>query len=71
MGKDQRNSWSGVIIIKRRQINRTYEYFAQINELNNDPSVHGIIVQMPLDSEKPIDADLVTNSVLPEKDVDG
>lgn len=43
----------------------------QIDQLNNDPTIHGIIVQMPLDSEKPIDADLITNSVLAEKDVDG
>lgn len=43
----------------------------QLEELNNDPSVHGIIVQMPLDCEEKIDSDLVTDSVSPEKDVDG
>lgn len=43
----------------------------QLDELNNDPNVHGIIVQMPLDCEEKIDSDLVTDYVSPEKDVDG
>lgn len=43
----------------------------QLDELNNDPHVHGIIVQMPLDCEEKIDSDLVTDYVSPEKDVDG
>lgn len=43
----------------------------QIHALNNDPNVHGIIVQMPLDSDNPIDSNLITDSVCPEKDVDG
>lgn len=46
-------------------------YTRQLKELNNDPNVHGIIVQMPLDSENKIDSDLVTDYVSPEKDVDG
>jgi len=33
--------------------------------------VHGIIVQMPLDSVHRIDSTLVTDSVSPSKDVDG
>ncbi|XP_055387573.1 C-1-tetrahydrofolate synthase, cytoplasmic isoform X2 [Condylostylus longicornis] len=44
---------------------------AKISELNNDPKVHGIIVQMPLDCENKIDSILVTDAVSPEKDVDG
>lgn len=40
-----------------------------INTLNNNPSVHGIIVQLPLDN--PGETDTVVNLVSPEKDVDG
>lgn len=43
----------------------------QLDELNNDPNVHGIIVQMPLDCDEKIDSDLVTDYVSAEKDVDG
>lgn len=41
----------------------------RINELNANPDVHGILVQMPL--PKHIDADLVMRCVHPSKDVDG
>ena len=43
----------------------------KIVELNDDPHVHGIIVQLPLDCKTKIDASLATNAVMPEKDVDG
>lgn len=33
--------------------------------------MHGIIVQLPFDSEEPIDANKITNLVAPHKDVDG
>lgn len=39
-----------------------------IDELNNDPSVHGIIVQLPLTN--PSETDAVVNMVGPNKDVD-
>lgn len=39
-----------------------------INELNNDESIHGIIVQLPLSD--PVHTDEVVNLVAPEKDVD-
>lgn len=42
-----------------------------LNKINLDPSVHGIIVQMPLDSVNVIDSTLITDSVNPSKDVDG
>lgn len=42
---------------------------ALIDRLNNDPEVHGILVQLPL--PKHLDEDLVINSINPEKDVDG
>lgn len=40
-----------------------------IDELNEDPTVHGILVQLPL--PKQIDEDTVTNHISPAKDVDG
>uniref|UniRef100_A0A8C6XEX6 C-1-tetrahydrofolate synthase, cytoplasmic n=1 Tax=Naja naja TaxID=35670 RepID=A0A8C6XEX6_NAJNA len=42
-----------------------------INNLNEDPAIHGFIVQLPLDSNKPINTEKITNAVAPEKDVDG
>ncbi|HET6864037.1 MAG TPA: bifunctional 5,10-methylenetetrahydrofolate dehydrogenase/5,10-methenyltetrahydrofolate cyclohydrolase [Candidatus Saccharimonadales bacterium] len=39
-----------------------------LNKLSNDKTVHGIIVQLPL--EKPDDTDRIVNSVNPAKDVD-
>ncbi|XP_067411026.1 C-1-tetrahydrofolate synthase, cytoplasmic [Emydura macquarii macquarii] len=42
-----------------------------ITALNEDPAVHGFIVQLPLDTDKPISTEKVTNAVAPEKDVDG
>lgn len=47
------------------------ELLQKLDELNEDPSVHGILVQMPLDCEESIDSHLVTNRVLSSKDVDG
>ena len=43
--------------------------FARIAELNADPSVHGILVQLPL--PKHFDSEAVLESISPEKDVDG
>ena len=42
---------------------------ALIDELKADPTVHGILVQLPLPSH--VDESLVTNHIAPEKDVDG
>ena len=41
----------------------------EIDKLNNDKKVHGVLVQMPL--PKHIDTNKIQNAVLPEKDVDG
>ena len=41
----------------------------QVDALNNDPRVHGILVQMPL--PKHMSADKVIRRIKPEKDVDG
>ncbi|MCA4774970.1 bifunctional methylenetetrahydrofolate dehydrogenase/methenyltetrahydrofolate cyclohydrolase FolD [Wolbachia endosymbiont of Mansonella ozzardi] len=45
------------------------ELIAKINELNSDPSIHGILVQLPL--PRHIKASRVINTVSVEKDVDG
>lgn len=45
------------------------ELLALIDQLNNDPEIHGILVQLPL--PKHLDEDLVINSISPAKDVDG
>ncbi|AFO90331.1 bifunctional methylenetetrahydrofolate dehydrogenase/methenyltetrahydrofolate cyclohydrolase FolD [Phaeobacter inhibens] len=42
---------------------------AVVDKLNNDPSVHGILVQLPLPDH--LNEDLIINSIAPEKDVDG
>ena len=45
------------------------DLLAVINTLNNDPTVHGILVQLPLPGH--LNEDLIINSIAPEKDVDG
>lgn len=45
------------------------DLLALIDQLNNDPAVHGILVQLPL--PKHLNEDLVINSISPAKDVDG
>ncbi|WP_170372036.1 bifunctional methylenetetrahydrofolate dehydrogenase/methenyltetrahydrofolate cyclohydrolase FolD [Ruegeria arenilitoris] len=45
------------------------DLLALIEKLNNDPAVHGILVQLPL--PKHLNEDLVINSIDPAKDVDG
>ena len=45
------------------------ELLEMINRLNNDPAIHGILVQLPLPSY--INKDLILKSISPEKDVDG
>jgi methylenetetrahydrofolate dehydrogenase (NADP+) / methenyltetrahydrofolate cyclohydrolase len=41
----------------------------QVRALNDDPAIHGILVQLPLPSH--IDEQRVTQAILPSKDVDG
>lgn len=45
------------------------DLLALIQQLNADPAVHGILVQLPLPDH--LDSDLVINSIDPAKDVDG
>ncbi|KAI4468913.1 c-1-tetrahydrofolate synthase cytoplasmic-related [Holotrichia oblita] len=47
------------------------ELLSKLKKLNEDPKVHGIIVQLPLDSDNNIDQHLITDTVSPDKDVDG
>ena len=45
------------------------DVLAMVEKLNNDPAVHGILVQLPL--PKQIDGEKVINTIDPAKDVDG
>lgn len=45
------------------------DLLALVDQLNNDPKVHGILCQLPLPDH--LNEDLVINSIAPEKDVDG
>ena len=45
------------------------ELLSLINDLNNDPGVHGILCQLPL--PKHLDESMMINAINPEKDVDG
>jgi methylenetetrahydrofolate dehydrogenase (NADP+) / methenyltetrahydrofolate cyclohydrolase len=45
------------------------DLLARIDELNRDPQIHGILVQLPLPAH--IDSHKVIEAIAPEKDVDG
>jgi methylenetetrahydrofolate dehydrogenase (NADP+)/methenyltetrahydrofolate cyclohydrolase len=45
------------------------ELLEQVAQLNADPEIHGILVQLPLPSQ--IDPDAITLAISPSKDVDG
>ena len=45
------------------------ELIAEVERLNHDPRIHGILVQLPL--PRHIDADAVIAAIAPDKDVDG
>ncbi|MEE4188222.1 MAG: bifunctional methylenetetrahydrofolate dehydrogenase/methenyltetrahydrofolate cyclohydrolase FolD [Roseobacter sp.] len=45
------------------------DLLAVVEQLNNNPEIHGILVQLPLPDH--LDEDLIINSIAPEKDVDG
>ena len=44
------------------------ELMAKVDELNNDPTIHGFLVQLPLPSH--LDEEQVINAISPSKDVD-
>ena len=62
---------AGIASIERRLPCETTQdaLLAEINALNIDPSVHGILVQLPLPQH--IDAAVVLDRICPSKDVDG
>ncbi len=45
------------------------DILALVQQLNNDPAVNGILVQLPL--PKHVDSNKILNTILPDKDVDG
>ncbi len=48
---------------------KEFDLLALITKLNQNPKIHGLLVQLPL--PKHIDEKLVTDAILPFKDVDG
>ncbi|MBO5547361.1 MAG: bifunctional methylenetetrahydrofolate dehydrogenase/methenyltetrahydrofolate cyclohydrolase FolD [Candidatus Methanomethylophilaceae archaeon] len=44
------------------------QLMSKVDELNNDPSIHGFLVQLPLPSH--LDEEMVINAIDPKKDVD-
>ena len=61
----------GMASFEHRLPDKTTEddLLALIEQLNGDPAVHGILVQLPLPAQ--IDAHAVINAIDPDKDVDG
>ena len=45
------------------------ELMALVRDLNEDPAIHGILVQLPLPAQ--LDEEAVTQAIAPSKDVDG
>ncbi len=56
-------------VIDRREHATTEELVARLHEWNTDPSIHGILVQLPLPEN--IDTDAVVHAIDPQKDADG
>ncbi|TRY57019.1 hypothetical protein DNTS_023929 [Danionella cerebrum] len=65
--------------LRRLKLHRGLYHYCEMSKkvlrsivaVNENPDVHGLIVQLPLDSINPINTERVTNAVAPEKDVDG
>jgi methylenetetrahydrofolate dehydrogenase (NADP+) / methenyltetrahydrofolate cyclohydrolase len=57
------------VLIKYPETLTETELLAKIDELNHDPSIHGILVQLPL--PKQIDESHIIEAISAEKDVDG
>lgn len=56
-------------IVRMPETTTQDELLKQVNELNADPEIHGILVQLPLPSQ--IDPDTIMLAISPSKDVDG
>lgn len=48
---------------------KTEEVVKKVEEFNNDPKINGIILQLPVPEN--IDSEIILNTILPNKDVDG
>ncbi|KAA9023801.1 bifunctional methylenetetrahydrofolate dehydrogenase/methenyltetrahydrofolate cyclohydrolase FolD [Niallia endozanthoxylica] len=57
------------LLIEMPEETKEEELLAKIEELNGDPKIHGILVQLPL--PKHIDEKKVIETIIPAKDVDG
>lgn len=67
--KDGAEVGANVILDKQQPTISQDDLIKLINKYNNDPKVHGLIVQMPL--PKHINENIIKLSVNPKKDVDG
>ena len=69
--KDKAAQQAGFVVrtVKLPADTRQEELLRTVGELNDDPSVHGILVQLPLPDG--LDADAVVRAIDPRKDVDG
>jgi methylenetetrahydrofolate dehydrogenase (NADP+)/methenyltetrahydrofolate cyclohydrolase len=57
-------------VLEKYEVSMTEaELLARVDALNNDPTIHGILVQLPLPAH--IDANKVIEAISPAKDVDG
>jgi methylenetetrahydrofolate dehydrogenase (NADP+) / methenyltetrahydrofolate cyclohydrolase len=56
-------------VIRKPETITEEELLSEIRRLNEDPTVHGILVQLPL--PKHISEEAVIQTIIPEKDVDG
>lgn len=56
-------------IVRMSDTSTQDELLEQVAQLNADPEIHGILVQLPLPSQ--IDPDAITLAISPSKDVDG
>ena len=64
---DEIGVWSNTIVLPEGASEA--ELLAKVEEMNKDPKVDGILVQLPL--PKSIDSEKVLNAIDPAKDVDG
>ena len=70
-GKDKGSEEVGIAsqVIRKPATISQQELLEVVQQLNEDPSVHGILVQLPL--PKHLSEDLVIQAIDPKKDVDG
>uniref|UniRef100_A0A4X1UGU0 C-1-tetrahydrofolate synthase, cytoplasmic n=1 Tax=Sus scrofa TaxID=9823 RepID=A0A4X1UGU0_PIG len=69
--RDDSNLYINVKLKAAKEVKPRTAVLKCITSLNEDLTVHGFILQLPLDSENPINAEALINAIAPEKDVDG